>query len=180
MGTCLVIAGVLFLAVAALALIGAIVFIVMARKRSAANARPATVPTPIKDAASVPPATPAPAVQPEPHFDPNATVAVPMFAARSFGRVVFTAGPLAGASYDVTPEGFWIGRSEPAQIVIAAPSISKQHVWIGVRDDRAVAIDQASTNGTFINGVRLRNQQALSSGDEIVLADGVARARFET
>lgn len=185
MANCLVITGVLLIGIALVAFIGAIVFVFMARKRSAATGtRPAAVTPAAPQASPRPDSAPAPG-QPSPAplpaaVDPNATVAVPLYALRAHGRIVFTTGPLAGASYDVTPEGFWVGRSEPAQVVIPLASISKQHVWFGVRDERVVAVDQASTNGTFVNGTRLKGQQPLSPGDEITLADNVAIAHFVT
>lgn len=206
MSTCLVIVGVLFLGIAAAAFIGAIVFFVMARKRATSAPRSSGVivtpvappaPPPAKSPVAPPapapvavrpptPQTPAPAVPstpppiaPKVEDDSTApTLFVPLAQMKQFGRITFTKGPLAGKTFDIPSEGLWIGRAEPADIVLNAPSISKKHVWIGVRNDRVTVLDEASTNGTFINRLRIREQQ-LNAGDEVVLADDVVRFRFE-
>jgi pSer/pThr/pTyr-binding forkhead associated (FHA) protein len=54
--------------------------------------------------------------------------------------------------------------------------VSKKHVWIGLREGIVMAIDQSSTNGTYLNKLGTRiGQVRLSPGDTIILSDDVAR-----
>lgn len=86
-------------------------------------------------------------------------------------------GPLAGQSFPLKMDGFYIGRDRTqSQIVIEHPSVSKRHVWVGIKDGAVTAIDQASTNGTYLNTLGTRiGQVRLSPGDTLILSDDVAR-----
>lgn len=72
----------------------------------------------------------------------------------SFGRVV----PLRGRVI--------AGRGESCDIVLEATEVSRQHAALEVRPDGVLVEDLDSSNGTFINGERVRKQQA-GRGDEI-------------
>jgi pSer/pThr/pTyr-binding forkhead associated (FHA) protein len=91
--------------------------------------------------------------------------------------ILCTAGPLEGKRFMVEEEGLYIGRDATmSQVVIADSRISKRHVRIVPRDGRAHAIDQESTNGTFIGSTanpRITDVQ-LKRGDTIILGDNVA------
>lgn len=69
-----------------------------------------------------------------------------------------------------------IGRSDESDIVLNDPSVSRTHATIEIAAGRATLRDLDSTNGTFINGKRIRSQ-ALRDGDELKL--GNTRLRFE-
>ncbi len=59
-----------------------------------------------------------------------------------------------------------IGRSSTCDMTMAHPNVSKHHAML-TRDQRGIWIrDLGSTNGTFVNGVRI-TQAALRDGDEI-------------
>lgn len=98
------------------------------------------------------------------------------------GTMTCISGTLAGQQFDIPPQGLYIGRdSKLAQIVITDRRVSKQHVWIGVRGDRVVAIDQGSSNGTFLNvpGSERIGEIALNSGDTVILCEtDVARFQY--
>jgi hypothetical protein len=57
-----------------------------------------------------------------------------------------------------------IGRSAPADIVIAHPSISREHCLIGLANDELLVTDLNSTNGTFIDGQRVARAAILPVG----------------
>lgn len=57
-----------------------------------------------------------------------------------------------------------IGRSAPADIIIAHPSISREHCLIGLANDELLVTDLNSTNGTFIDGVRVARATILPVG----------------
>ncbi len=60
-----------------------------------------------------------------------------------------------------------IGRSAPADIVLAHPSISREHCLIGLANDELLVTDLNSTNGTFIDGVRVARSTILPVGSEL-------------
>ena len=94
-----------------------------------------------------------------------------------YGMLHCTSGSLQGQRFVVEEEGFYIGR-DPAlsTIVIADTRVSKRHVRILPRDGKVWAIDEGSTNGTFMAaapGQRITEVQ-LKRGDTLVLGDGAA------
>jgi pSer/pThr/pTyr-binding forkhead associated (FHA) protein len=93
------------------------------------------------------------------------------------GLLVCTAGPLEGQRFIIEDEGFYIGRdSTLSKVVVADSRVSKRHVRIIPRNGKVMAIDQGSTNGTFLGapgGERITEVQ-LKRGDQLVLADNAA------
>ena len=96
------------------------------------------------------------------------------------GAMVCTVGPLAGQRFEITAEGFFIGRDPMAsQVVVSYTGVSSRHAWIGLREGHAVVIDAGSTNGTFVNSVsngRIK-EVALNTGDAVIICETEA-ARF--
>jgi hypothetical protein len=116
-------------------------------------------------------------------FDPSRTVAITRddTVTISYGRIKFVSGALAGQQFDVKPEGAYIGREASlSQIVVADPRISKRHLWIGVRNEEVIIIDQDSRNGTFVNDPKSDRitEARLHSGDTVILGESDV-ARFE-
>lgn len=99
-----------------------------------------------------------------------------------YGMISCTSGPLEGQRWVVEEEGLYIGRdASMSQIVIPDGRVSKRHVRIVPRDGRAHAIDQGSTNGTFLgkaDGQRITDVQ-LKRGDVLVIADNVATFLYQ-
>jgi len=94
-----------------------------------------------------------------------------------YGMLHCTSGSLEGQRFVVEEEGFYIGR-DPAlsKVVIADTRVSKRHVRILPRDGKVWAIDEGSTNGTFMAsapGQRITEVQ-LKRGDTLVLGDNAA------
>jgi len=90
------------------------------------------------------------------------------------GMLLCTAGPLEGQRFVIEEEGFYIGRdAQLSQVVVNDSRVSKRHVRILPRDGKVMAIDQSSTNGTFIGGATSQRitEVQLKRGDTIVLAD---------
>lgn len=69
-----------------------------------------------------------------------------------------------------------IGRSDENDIVLNDPSVSRTHAVVEIAADRVRLRDLDSTNGTFLNGRRIR-AAALRDGDEVRM--GNTRLRFE-
>ena len=68
-----------------------------------------------------------------------------------------------------------IGRGPAAHLCVADDSISREHVAILLEGDEFQVEDLQSTNGTRVNGKRVRSAR-LADGDEIQI--GQTRLRF--
>jgi pSer/pThr/pTyr-binding forkhead associated (FHA) protein len=62
-----------------------------------------------------------------------------------------------------------IGRAGDSDIIIEDPYLSSKHALIARRGRRMIIEDLHSTNGTFVNGKRVKKPVALKDRDEIVL-----------
>lgn len=96
-------------------------------------------------------------------------------AARSRFRLRMIEGVPIGGVYAVQGTAR-VGRGEGGEIVLSDPSASREHAIVDVRGARAFVRDLGSTNGTFVNGLRVE-KQPLRDGDE--LRFGNTRMRFE-
>ncbi len=83
----------------------------------------------------------------------------------------------------VPPDGVYsiegkvrIGRSEESEIILVDPSVSRAHAVVEVRGGEPVVRDVGSTNGTYVNGRRVRSRP-LRDGDELLFGD--TKMRFE-
>jgi hypothetical protein len=81
--------------------------------------------------------------------------------------LVFKAGPLAGRRVEVRHE-LVLGR-ENVDVLIEDPVVSRRHASVRPVEGRLEIVDLGSSNGTFVNGVRLRDIKVLEAGDEIRL-----------
>jgi adenylate cyclase len=70
-----------------------------------------------------------------------------------------------------------LGRHPSNSIQLLDKIVSKEHCILEQRDGVCILRDLGSLNGTFINGERVRGEQALKHGDEITL--GSTRARYD-
>ncbi len=90
-------------------------------------------------------------------------------------RLVMNQGPQVGQTFVIAGdrEMLTIGRDPSNDFVIGDPQVSRQHARIVRRGDALVLEDTGSTNGTFVNGVRLTGPHTLSNGDVVGLGDSV-------
>ena len=64
-----------------------------------------------------------------------------------------------------------IGRTAPADIVISHRSVSREHCVIGIANDALLVSDLNSTNGTFIDDVRVARTTILPVGSVLRLGE---------
>ncbi len=64
-----------------------------------------------------------------------------------------------------------IGRSSSNDLVFNHLSLSRHHARVLKKEDKWYVEDSGSRNGTFLNGVRIRQTTALKSGDMIQLGE---------
>ncbi|MEI7864531.1 MAG: FHA domain-containing protein [Chthoniobacterales bacterium] len=60
-----------------------------------------------------------------------------------------------------------VGRLADNDVHLDEGSVSSHHAEIVVRDDQAVLVDLASTNGTFLRGEQVTGENPIFEGDEI-------------
>jgi hypothetical protein len=75
-------------------------------------------------------------------------------------------------SVEVTTRPLRIGRSPDCDLVLRDSRVSRQHARLHARDGLIVLTDLGSTNGTRVNGQRVR-EVVLGAGDRISLGDTV-------
>ena len=94
-----------------------------------------------------------------------------------YGLLHCTSGALEGQRFVIEETGFYIGRDPAlAKIVVPDNKISKRHVRIVPRGGKVYAIDEGSTNGTYLAaapGQRITEVQ-LKRGDTLILGDNAA------
>ena len=101
-------------------------------------------------------------------------IAPTAFGSLAIGSLQCTRGRLFGQRFALTATGIIIGRQPGvAHVLIDDQRASGKHVWIGIENGRLVAIDQGTTNGTYINDVlRGRITRAeLRDGDVVIVGE---------
>jgi pSer/pThr/pTyr-binding forkhead associated (FHA) protein len=64
-------------------------------------------------------------------------------------------------------EEFLIGRGADCDLRLRENSVSRHHCMIRLANEEATILDLGSSNGTYVNGQRVRSQTTLRSGDEL-------------
>lgn len=80
--------------------------------------------------------------------------------------ILFISGPLIGKMYLLEQAETVVGRSDSSDICIADTRISRKHLRICLAEGQAVIEDLGSTNGTFVNGERVKSR-LLQNGDKV-------------
>jgi hypothetical protein len=101
-------------------------------------------------------------------------IAPTAFGSLSLGSLTCTRGELAGQRFALTATGIIVGRQPGvAHVLVNDHRASGKHVWIGLDNGVLVAIDQNTTNGTYINDVgRGRiTRSPLRDGDVVIVGE---------
>lgn len=85
----------------------------------------------------------------------------------------FLSGPLAGQTFNLKTGRTVLGRASQCDIQVASQNISKEHAVFEFDGSKLVLRDLNSRNGTFVNGVQVR-QHNLQARDKIGFFDIVA------
>ncbi|HEY1556618.1 MAG TPA: trypsin-like peptidase domain-containing protein [Kofleriaceae bacterium] len=96
------------------------------------------------------------------------------FASLAIGSLSCTRGRLMGQRFALTATGIIVGRQPGvAHVLIDDQRASGKHVWIGIENGKLVAIDQGTTNGTYVNDIaRGRISRAeLRDGDIVIVSE---------
>ena len=88
-------------------------------------------------------------------------------------QLVMSQGPSPGRAFTIDQPSSTLGRDPTNQIVIDEPQVSRLHARVVLREGVLVIEDMGSTNGTFVNGVRLTEPLPLAPGDVVGLGESV-------
>ncbi|MBI2981516.1 MAG: diguanylate cyclase [Deltaproteobacteria bacterium] len=83
--------------------------------------------------------------------------------------VVFLSGPLVGKIHLLEEGSIKLGRAAEASIPINDLGISRNHLQIDVKGGKVRIKDLGSTNGTFLNGLKI-DEAELKDGDKIQIS----------
>jgi diguanylate cyclase (GGDEF)-like protein len=83
-------------------------------------------------------------------------------------------GPDIGRRIPLVNEQYIVGRDSEAGFVVSRSSVSRQHARLFTDADGAWWVeDLKSTNGTFVNEVRLTSPQQLADSDQVRFGDAI-------
>ncbi|MGZ4289620.1 MAG: FHA domain-containing protein [Gaiellaceae bacterium] len=105
---------------------------------------------------------------------------IPQLQTRRLGRLVVLASPALGEGDEITldAQAITLGRGQTNDVPLPEDEYaSTRHARIEPRRDGIWVEDIGSTNGTFVNGIRLTRERRLSPGD--VIRVGETDLRFE-
>ncbi len=104
-------------------------------------------------------------------FEPGGTEVAPTGrrVAGAFGwALVVESGPQAGLTYVLGEGDTTAGRDPDADIYLGDVTVSRHHAIFHVDPDGLTVTDVGSTNGTYVNGVRVDSAH-LAPGDQIFI-----------
>lgn len=85
----------------------------------------------------------------------------------------FVSGKFQGSEYPLTEAGeMLVGRSGDVQIVLAEDMVSRRHARIWYDGSRISIEDLGSTNGTFVNGEKIKRTD-LKEGDRVLIGSSI-------
>ncbi len=87
-------------------------------------------------------------------------------------RLIAIAGPLQGRTFTLDQQEFLIGRDLSNHLSISDPLISRRHNLIRFQAGNYNLVDLDSANGTFVNGVPMK-ERVLGHGDLIAVGDSI-------
>ena len=88
---------------------------------------------------------------------------------KGVGSLTLSTGNQLGKSFTIGEKGLVIGREAgQCDIAIQDSNVSRVHAWVTVEKGEVVVIDRGSTNGTFVNNLRVEKAK-LKPGDVIQL-----------
>jgi pSer/pThr/pTyr-binding forkhead associated (FHA) protein len=67
----------------------------------------------------------------------------------------------------ISKDEFLIGRGTDCDLQLSGSEVSRHHCMVRSQRDESFLVDLGSSNGTFLNGLRVRSQATLKPHDEI-------------
>lgn len=95
-------------------------------------------------------------------------------------KLIFTEKEFSGRVYELVLQKTSVGRGDQNTLIIREGSLSSDHCEILVNGPEVIVRDLNSSNGTFVNGVRLQNQQSeVKHGQTLRFGSVVAKLEME-
>jgi serine/threonine protein kinase len=88
-------------------------------------------------------------------------------------RLVARNGKLAGQEFTLHQDVTAIGRTHGNDVVLNGPTVSRRHARLTFRSGQWYLEDLNSSNGTYVNNVRISRPAPLMEGDELRFGDEV-------
>ncbi len=88
-------------------------------------------------------------------------------------RLTMQQGPNTGKSFEIAKDVLTLGRDVSNDIVINDAEVSRHHSRFTRQGDGYAVEDLGSTNGTFVNGMRLTGSRALAHSDVVALGETI-------
>src|SRR5579863_5328444 len=87
----------------------------------------------------------------------------------------FISGKYQGGEFPVVPEKqIIVGRSSDLDMVLVEDMVSRKHARIGMQGDQIWIEDLGSTNGTFVNGEKIKRAR-LKEGDRVLIGTSILK-----
>jgi pSer/pThr/pTyr-binding forkhead associated (FHA) protein len=87
----------------------------------------------------------------------------------------FISGKYQGGEFPLPPNAeILIGRSSELDMVLVEDMVSRRHARISMNGDQVTIEDLGSTNGTFVNGERVK-RMSLSDGDRVLIGTSIIK-----
>jgi hypothetical protein len=93
-------------------------------------------------------------------------------------QLVMETGPTPGKAYALERSEVYIGRDVHNDVVINDAEVSRRHARLVAEAGSYLLEDLGSTNGTFVNGMRIAGPHLMRPGENIHLGENVI-LRFE-
>ncbi len=94
--------------------------------------------------------------------DSNLPQLAPLPTHRRYSLAVIM-GANAGQIYTVTKPRTVLGRGTESDVQLQDSEVSRRHAMLEIRGDEAMVIDLGSTNGTYVDGVRVQKASIFSN-----------------
>lgn len=86
-------------------------------------------------------------------------------------------GPQMGQNFQLNDGDHYVGRSPECDIQISSNGVSKKHCKISVRANKIFFTDLNSSNGTFVNGVKIQSA-IVNNGDRFSFYDIMCEIQY--
>lgn len=101
---------------------------------------------------------------------------VPVGVQEEFGHyLVVIGGAGLGRRLRLDENPLVIGRDAQVGLVLASPDVSRRHCRVDLRNGEVIATDLNSTNGTYVDGKRIREPTALPDGSILEIGQQVLK-----
>src|ERR1700736_448008 len=87
----------------------------------------------------------------------------------------FISGKYQGGEFPIVPEKqIVVGRSSDLDMVLVEDMVSRKHARIAMQNDQIWIEDLGSTNGTFVNGEKIKRAR-LKEGDRVLIGTSILK-----